>query len=130
MEEKYSGQERRRHKRLNVHFMISYQVDKPLDVHISVENKEINAFMSDLSEGGTAIITEYDIPLDTPLSINFTLINMYYEKGDRIRSIRTRGKVRNNMVSQGNKHRLGIEFTAISEEDKRAIAEFVKMALG
>lgn len=120
------GIERRQHKRLNVDFTVIYQVDKPLTVKISIGwNKVIEALMLDLSEGGMAILTEYNIPKSTVLLMKFTLINLAFIGEKRIKSMNITGEVCYN-VSEKKEHRLGIRFTEIKQDDKLAIADFVK----
>ena len=76
-----------------------------------------------------AFLTNYDIPASTILLIKFTLINLYADKRERIRSMEITGEVRNNALAEGNEHRLGVSFTQITKEDKSAIDNFVKMAV-
>jgi len=127
MEKSYSGRERRRHKRVKVSFIVVYRGRKPLDLFMIVGNQEMGAIMLDLSEGGMAIITEYDVPVSTVLSIKFTLINHEAADEDKIRAMSMTGEVRHNIPVK-REHRLGISFTDISEEDRRAIASFVAIS--
>jgi c-di-GMP-binding flagellar brake protein YcgR len=70
----FSGAERRQFKRLRVQFSVTYLVQKPMEVLMRVGEKKIETTMLDLSEGGMAIRTAVDIPLQTELTINFMLI--------------------------------------------------------
>jgi len=129
MNNSYSGPERRRSPRVRVEFTLIYRVDRPMEVRMSVGNKEVNALMLDLSELGLAILTDYDLPLSTALSIKFTLMNLYAYGDEQIRVMEISGEVRNNTLTEKNEHRLGILFTQITQEEKTAIAKFVRMAL-
>ena len=82
--------------------------------------------MSDLSESGMAILTNFDIPISTVLQIKFTLINTNARDEKRIRSIEMSGEVRNNTITDKKIHRLGIKFQHINDADKEAISAFVK----
>lgn len=124
-----AGLERRKFKRLRVNFTVVYQVDRPLVARMTLGwRKEVEALMLDLSEGGMAIITDYNIPPLTILSIKFTLINLTLSSEKRIRVMRLTGQVRYNIPTDKKEHRLGVCFLEIDEEDRLAIADFVKIA--
>jgi c-di-GMP-binding flagellar brake protein YcgR len=126
---KSSGIERRKFKRLRVNFTIVYQVDRPLVARMTLGwRKEVEALMQDLCEGGMAIITDYNIPPETILSIKFTLMNLSLSSEKRIRIMRMTGQVRYNMPANKKEHRLGVCFIEIDQEDRLAIADFVKIA--
>ena len=126
--------ERRKSKRVNVEFIITYEVekfahsDKPIQVQMKVSSEEINAVMLDLSESGMAILSSYDISISTTLLIKFTLINLLATDEERISSIEVLGKVCSNVILKEQEHRLGISFTQISEESKAAIINFIKIS--
>ena len=85
--------------------------------------------MADLSEGGMAILTDYDIPILALLSIKFTLINTYaYDDNNRVHTLEMQGDVCNNVLLETKEYRIGINFTRISEQNKRAIADFIKQS--
>ena len=94
-----------------------------------IGNKEVSAMMLDLSGLGIAIVTDYDIPIWSVLSIRFTLINLHTSKEERVRLMEMTGEVRNNVLLGRNKHRLGISFTHIDKKDQYAIDRFVKMTM-
>ena len=130
MNTEYTGPERRKHKRLKANFIVIYQVRKPVKVIMFVEDKEINAVMLDLSEGGMAILTDYDLPTTTTLHTRFTLINIYAHKDARVKSMKIVGEICNNLFIEKTGYRLGIRFVDISEEDKLSIFEFVRLTAG
>jgi c-di-GMP-binding flagellar brake protein YcgR len=123
----YGGKERRKTKRIKVNFIVVYRVREPLELLMVVGRQEVDALMLDLSEDGMAVVTKYDIPQSTTLSIRFTLLNLSAERSNRVRSMEIVGEVRYNILAEKNEHRLGIYFTRISQEDKRAIRDFVNM---
>ena len=129
MDNAYQGPERRQFLRVEVEFFVTYKVDRPVEVHAWISNKEINALMLDLSEAGMAIVTNFDIPMTTVLSLKFTLIDLQADQEKQVKLINMTGEVRNSALVENDEHRLGISFTEISEEDKSAIADFVKMAM-
>ena len=61
--------------------------------------------------------------------VKFTLINFYADQEKQVKLINMTGEVCNSTLVENDEHRLGISFTEISEEDKSAIADFVKMAM-
>ena len=123
----HKGPERRKSRRIKVRFIVTYKLVDPIEVRMWVGGREIYALMLDLSPIGMAILTKYDLPVLTQLSINFTLINPYAEKENRIKTMEIEGEVRNNILLEKDEHRLGISFTQITEKDRSAIANLVKM---
>lgn len=116
-------------KRLKASFTLLYQVDKPMTVVMNVGyGKEIEALMQDLSEGGMAILTNYDIPAATELSIKFTLINRALAGDGRIIKMQIEGRVCYNQLMENDEHRLGIRFTEINDNNKKAIADFITLS--
>jgi len=132
MENEYIGPERRRFRRVRMNVMVIYKTQEPLTVHMMVGDKEVPARMLDLSEAGMAIATDYNIPNETILLIEFILINVdAIEK--KTRRINIIGEVRNNTLIETKGHqnyRLGIYFTQISDEDRIVIANFIKTTTG
>jgi c-di-GMP-binding flagellar brake protein YcgR len=121
--------DKRTSKRLRASFTISYHVDKPMTVVINVGYaREIEALMLDLSEGGMAILTNYDIPVATELSIKFILINRALAGDSRIVKMQAEGRVCYNQLMENEEHRLGIRFTQITDNDKKAIADFIALS--
>jgi len=93
-----------------------------------IRNREINAIMLNLSEGGISLFTNYDIPISTLLSMKFILINEHAVLNEeRVRPMQITGEVRYSIAGERDERRLGIYFTQISEVDRRAIVNFVKM---
>jgi c-di-GMP-binding flagellar brake protein YcgR len=128
MDMKYERQERRAHKRLKVNFIVTYDVSSPFKIRMLVGNKEVYANMFDLSEGGMGILTSYDIPPATIILLRFILINLYaYQTKNRSILLNTRGKVVYNILLDKKEHRIGIHFIDIDEQDRYAIADFVKL---
>jgi ABC-type lipopolysaccharide export system ATPase subunit len=126
MDSGYSGSEKRRFERVNVGFFVVCIVKKPFDVIAQVGNREINAVMRDLTQAGMCILSSYDIPASTLLSIKFILIDTRAFKEGRVRSIQLSGEVRHSTLIQKNDHYLGIQFAHIDEEDKLALADFCR----
>ncbi|MCM8801145.1 MAG: PilZ domain-containing protein [Candidatus Omnitrophica bacterium] len=129
MSKVYAGPERRRFRRVPVDFIVIYQVNEPLVVKMSIGwDTEVEAMMLDLSEGGMAVLTNYYIPKDTVLSLRFTLVNLSLSDQEKIRMMRIVGNVRYAILIGNNEYRIGICFTEISDSDKKAISDFVKLS--
>ncbi|MCU0665627.1 MAG: PilZ domain-containing protein [Candidatus Omnitrophica bacterium] len=126
----HTGAERRRFSRLKIRLAIVYQVDKPLSVRMQVGEKEILATALDLSEGGLAISTNYDLPVGVILVIKFTLFRVEDDgKVNFYGPMEIQGEVRSNVVIPNDVRRLGICFLKIQDKDKQEISDFVKLAL-
>lgn len=129
MNNEYPGREKRKSMRLKANFTLIYQVNKPPTVVMNIGyGREIEALMLDLSEGGMAFLTNYDIPVSTVLIIKFTLINRALQGDDRIIKLNMAGIVCYNCLSENEEHRLGIRFTEINEKDKKALADFIMLS--
>jgi len=121
----YPGKERRKYPRLRVDFTVIYRVEEPVAVRMTIGAREVYALMLDLSEGGMALSTDCNIPIDTTLLIKFTLINLNAEGDERAKTMNIVGAVRNNIMLSRSEYRLGVLFKRIKNEDRSTIAEFV-----
>lgn len=129
MQDANPGSERRKFKRLKATFILTYQINHPLSLRANIGwDTDVVAVMLDLSQEGIAISTNYDIPVATIILMKFTLINMQAQGDERTKSMKIIGEVKSNVLLAKFEHRLGIYFTQISEEDRTAITNFVKMA--
>ncbi|HNX80985.1 MAG TPA: PilZ domain-containing protein [Candidatus Omnitrophota bacterium] len=124
----YRESERRKFKRLAVNFIVIYRVHQPFEVIMIVGTREVSAMMIDLSQGGMALMTEYDIPPDARLLLCFTLINPYGVTADRVATMELEGDVRYNVALGKKEHRLGICFRDVSQSDQHAIASFIRLS--
>jgi c-di-GMP-binding flagellar brake protein YcgR len=129
----HSGSDRRRFQRMRMNLTVVYRVDKPMTVRILIGDKEIEAVTVDLSEGGMAILTDYDIPVGTDLVIKFTLCKV--DKEGKITfygPMVIAGDVRSNVLSEEKKgeHRLGIRFAQMNEKDKLELIGYLKSIRG
>lgn len=123
-----SYEEKRKFPRLDVKFSVMYQVNGPIEAQMIAGIERVDALMLDLSESGMAIVTDYDIPPATVMLLKFTLVNRKANQGSQSVTIEILGEVCYNVVLKSGEHRLGISFKRIDNEDKAAIAEFVKVS--
>jgi c-di-GMP-binding flagellar brake protein YcgR len=127
----YSGSDRRRFQRLDVNIAVFYRVDLPLSARLLVGNQEVEATILNLSVGGIALITKYNIPAGTQLLIRFSLTSINKQGEVSLYGpLELKGDVRHSLKWENDNYRLGISFTDIERKDKLEIARFVQMALG
>ncbi|MFH1317890.1 MAG: PilZ domain-containing protein [Candidatus Omnitrophota bacterium] len=119
--------DKRKFPRVVARFIVTCNMDRSLEMHMWIGNREIDALMLNLSQEGMAILTQYNVRAGSVISIKFTLINLgTIVDEDRVRSMEMVGKVCYNTLAQGREYRLGISFVRISRKDKEAIANFVR----
>ncbi len=121
----YSGNDRRRFQRLRMNLSVIYKVDQPVTVRMLIGDKEVEATTLDLSEGGMALLTDFNIPVSTSLFIKFTLFKVGGDgKVNFYGPVVIGGEVRSNVLSE-KKYRLGICFSQIEPQDKTEMADFL-----
>lgn len=120
-----SGRERRLFKRLRVNLAIVFRVDKTSKMRMQIENKDIRATMIDLSEGGVSILTNYDIPEGSVLTMKFTLFKVESDDVSFYGPMDIIGEVRYHHVLSNNEYRLGIVFKKVEQDDQGEIANFI-----
>ncbi|MFH1875692.1 MAG: PilZ domain-containing protein [Candidatus Omnitrophota bacterium] len=123
-----SFEERRKFKRIPVNFIVTYRPKEPAKLKMLVAEEEIRAAMLDLSERGMALLTAYDIPVGSLLLIEFTFIDTSVPQENLLHTMKILGEVRYNALQDARAHRLGIQFTEISENDKYIISIFCRKA--
>ena len=128
MENAFLGDERRKSKRVRVSLSVIYRVNEPLTVRLLTANKEIKASILNLSDGGIAILTDYDVPVGTVLIMRFTLFKIDNEDVSFYGPVEITGEVRYNTKEEGQ-CRIGVQFTKIDEDDKKEIVNFSTMAI-
>lgn len=102
-----------------------------MDVKVMVGDKEIEATMLDISANGIGLLTGFDIPAYTILSLKFTLEKM--NKAGEVSfygPMEITGEVRYNVLQDKSLHHLGIYFKKIDKDDQCEITNFVKMTAG
>lgn len=123
--------DQRKFERRSINITITYQIDKPLHVKVKFGDEEIEATTLDLSEAGMAIVTQNDIPVSTLINIEFMIHESDQQTNFTLyKSIKVKGEVKSNNFLAENKHRLGIHFRQIEDEDKKELARFVNLGLG
>lgn len=111
MTEAYQGIERRSRKRVRMNCTVIYRLNEPVSTRFMVHGEDIKAKMLDISQGGMALVTNYDIPVQTQLSLRFTLLKVNKEIVNFSGPVEVTGEVRSNTPLEKDEHRLGIYFT-------------------
>ncbi|MFA5355976.1 MAG: PilZ domain-containing protein [Candidatus Omnitrophota bacterium] len=128
MDKLYQDTEKRQTERIDVNFVVIYNVNSPLSVRMMVGNQEVVAIAVNLSEGGIAISTNYELPVSTLVKIRFILLN---EKSpvisERMKSIEVTGDVRHSFLNQKNVYQIGISFIDLADSERQFIAGFIKL---
>ena len=123
----YDGKDRRRHKRVRVNFISSYEIREPISLRVSIPESEIYTCMYDLSEGGLSIATQYDITLSSVLVFKFVLINLLaFRPINRSLSLTLVGQVVYNNMLEKNERRVGVYFKDINDKERKSISDFVE----
>lgn len=123
--ENYSGQERRRFKRVKLGVSLIYRKDAPMDVNVRSSNIDSRAKMLDLGEGGLAILTDVNIPVATVLWVKFTLSKAENKSVSYYGNMELLGEVRYSVPEEGNTYRVGISFVNIKDKLKVDITNFL-----
>lgn len=127
MLDQYPGIEKRKFIRVGANFIVFYKVNSPLRIRLRMKDRDIEALAIDISEGGMAVYTDYNIPPTNVVNAKFIMINDYgISAQDRTRAILARGEVRYNMFIEAKKtFRLGMQFANLSADDRTFISNFV-----
>lgn len=127
MENNQDGINRRRSQRQKAAFMLTYGVDSPYALRVSLGmNDDLNALMLDLSDSGVAMATGVELPIGAQLHINFNFRNLSLSGQDRSRNMEIAGTVVSRADLKGGDYRVGICFSKISDEDQEAIRDYIK----
>lgn len=113
MENTYTGKERRANKRVRMNCTVTYRTDEPVSAHFIMRSKDMQAKMLDISQSGMALITDYDIPVSTMLSMRFTILKVNKEIVTFSGPTEITGEVKSNLPVESNGHRLGICFSGM-----------------
>ena len=122
--------DKRRFKRVPDSFLIMYRVRFPFTVHVRIGMKECDAVATDVGEEGIGFLTNYDIPANSLLNLQFNILNEtapFRELGSR--AFELDGEVRYVLLSSYG-YQLGIHFMKIGQRDRDFIARYVETKIG
>ena len=122
--------DRRKNKRVDDIFTVTYRFRSTIDVAIRTPEQEYTGVAVDISAGGIGVEVTQRIETDTPIRVKFTLGNKQVdsEKSSQ-RSLELSGEVRHCKSTDNKAFRAGIWFDKITDEDKRFIAAYVQEQL-
>ncbi|MFH0826770.1 MAG: PilZ domain-containing protein [Candidatus Omnitrophota bacterium] len=115
MSSTYQGIERRSHKRVRMNCTVIYRLNEPASARFMVHGEDIKAKMLDISQAGMALVTDYNIPTQTQLSLRFTLLKVDKEIVNFSGPVEVTGEVKSNIPAENKEHRLGIYFTKVKK---------------
>ena len=119
--------DRRFFRRVHDSFFVTYNVQTPFAVRVKLGDKECDAVVQDIGEGGMGLLTNYDIPASALLTLKFMIFNdLASEDKDRSRRFELGGEVRYKVYTQDKAYRLGVAFVKISEAERYFIADYVQ----
>ena len=105
-----------------------YAVRTPFLVRIRIGNSDCSAIAHDIGEGGMALLTNFEIPVDSLLSLKFTIINdAVFSKEDRTYNFELDAQVRHCVLVQKTNYRLDVNFINISPSERAYIANYIKI---
>jgi c-di-GMP-binding flagellar brake protein YcgR len=122
----FNGPERRKYRRYKVKLTVLFHKDASVEARLRAGEKESEATMIDLSEGGLSILTGTDVSEGTTIWVKFSLTRVENECVNFYGSIELRGEVRNK-VQIGHGYRLGISFQKVDERNRREIVDFLNL---
>lgn len=118
--------ERRQFKRVDDLMIVTYRLRAPLEVSVRAGDRDFDAIMLDISEGGLGIDSKFEIPVGSEARLKFTIRNEITPlEHQRKRSIEVDGESRYCRPTLERSFRVGILFKGLSDGDRSCIAEYV-----
>ena len=125
MEDKFNGVERRKFKRLQIGPIVKLHVNSAPENKADFIGRSMEAVMIDISEGGTSVLLNSNIPVSSLVTAEFDLHNSRPSVKDRHQEISVLGKVCYNRPINSRECRMGIIFTKMSDSDMAFISQFI-----
>ncbi|HNW40022.1 MAG TPA: PilZ domain-containing protein [Candidatus Omnitrophota bacterium] len=122
-----NSQEKRQHKRVPVAFAMLYMVKLPIAVRLYMGGRERSAVAQDIGEGGLALLTNFEIPVDSLLLVKFTITNeAIMNKQERTQSFELDAQVCYCRPGEDGSYRLGVSFINIVPTERLFIANYIR----
>jgi hypothetical protein len=119
--------ERRKHRRAEEVFIVTYRLWTPFEVDVKIGTKEYAAVAMDISEGGVGIDVGQQIPIGTQVRIKFKIVNeAAATEQNKRRAFELDGECRYCELMHLKGYRVGIVFKNMSPDESAYIAAFVK----
>ena len=126
MEDHSGVDDRRKYLRLRAVLFVCFSLDKSFYIPNLSDQQEIEASTIDISQGGMAIATRYNIPAKAILHIKCLLLGV--DRQGEIsfsRPVEVSGEVRYSAPINSSAYRLGISFTDIDQEHREQIGNYI-----
>ena len=119
-------QDRRKHKRAEDVFIVTYRLRSPFEVAVVAGTREYAAVAMDISEGGIGIDVAQEIPAGTQVLLKFNIVNeLSASEQHRQRAFSLGGESRYCRLMKKESYRAGILFKDASAEDRAFISAYV-----
>ncbi len=120
------GNDRRRFQRLSVNLTVWFSVHSPVYLQGAIPHNEAEVTTLNVSEGGIAFLTPYNIPVWSTLMIKIMVFHTD-ENGfvARRRPLEVMGEVRTNVRFEADRYRLGVSFRGLQAHQQQELADFL-----
>ena len=126
-----SGSNKRKYKRVEDIFAITYKLRDAIDVAITTGGEEFNGTAVDISEGGLGVEVEQKLPVGAVIHLNFTITNTMAasELKKKQRTFDLDGQIRHCAPTKKKTFHAGIMFSNITADEARFIQDFVRVQI-
>jgi hypothetical protein len=114
--------DKRLFRRVPEQFMALYTVKAPFQTYVNLKGRDCDGTAYDLSEGGVAMATNYDIPIGAVIVLKFTLFG---PNGPYRLQIESEVRYAEH-VDADNSFRLGVRFLQIPAADRAFLVDYIK----
>ena len=118
--------DQRRFQRYQCNLSIWYKVQEPQDLRLHFEGKELEATALNLCEEGAGLLSDYQIPKHSVISL--TIVMFKGNSSGEVRGqkpLQVKGKVCYSQPSEeADRYRLGVYFTEVPSEYKNRLTDF------
>lgn len=123
-----NNEEKRKHKRVSATFIVLYAVMSPFPVRIRIGDRDYSAIAQDIGEGGMALLLNFEIPVNSLLSLKFNVINdAILSNEDRMYNFELDAQVRYCELVQTKTYRIGVSFMNILPSGSAFIANYIRI---
>jgi c-di-GMP-binding flagellar brake protein YcgR len=106
--------------------MLVYKIVQPFEVVSKIGSEDISAVMTDLSEGGLAFISAYQLPVSTIVNAKFTVMTRDIGGRSKGTKLEIKCEVVNTLSLSKGEYRSGARFINITDEKRRMINDFAQ----
>jgi hypothetical protein len=118
--------EKRQFKRVPVSFDMLYTVKLPIAVRMYTGGCERPAVARDIGEGGLALLTNFEIPVDALLLLKFAITNdAVMSNEERTRNFELDGQVCYCRPLENGSWQLGVSFVNIVNSERLFISNYI-----